>query len=393
MNKFLLICFIIFGLYTLGTAQSSAFVLIDVSGSGPNRNMKEEAKLISRDLIQGKFDAQRFSNWTWLAKTGAIEDIVNGSGKPLVDPNQDGYIMIMPFGEKDTYKKYTVEKVNNTQNDVINFYNTYYPKNYYDDWTYPEIARAKAASVAKGNQVNIDSYFLIEISDQLKDSDSRPPNYSREEQVLLAEYGTASSFEIKLATLRNNYDNSNFQVVVKQVNVKKINIQGSNPNAAQVSRKNLTLLRPTVTNSKSKPRIERKGSVSILWKCLGCDSTNNFVVRVNNTDNKSIRFNKKTTQTNARFKIDEPGVYKVTVGSSGIGTRTGYFKIEGESSGGGFFLFLLAALAGLGYYFYNNNRNQNDDDDDNGNRQTYQPRSPSNNPPPTNTGGDNVEYF
>jgi hypothetical protein len=290
----------------------------------------------------------------------------------------------MPFGIKSRYEDYQVQKITNLSQ-VDAFFNKNYPKLFKDLYTYDDIARAMTASLAKGNAINIKSYFLIEISDQLTDTESVPPQYTDFEEKIMAKYGTDKATERKIATLDFKSGEIEYKVIVKKINVENLNIQQANPNANNVAIKSLTLKNPSGNTKKIKPQKQNPGTVVIQWSCLGCDSTTKFSVRVNNLDNKKVNYGKSTSNMNERFNnITEPGVYQVTVSASGVGVQNGYFEIAGESSGGGGFLFILL-LIGLGisgYTLYKKQQSKPNDWDD---RDSSNKPNP---PPPPNIGGD-----
>ncbi len=354
--------FLLLSFPLLLSAQSSAFVLVDVSGSGPQQNtVREEAKNIARDLCLGKYQSAIYdSKWKWYGKPDPkIKDIIEGKGQAMVDPNRDGFLMIMPFGKKDRYRKFQIEKVNSAT-DISNFFDAHYPRVYTDPLTYKEIALAKAASIAKGNQVSIDQYYLIEVSDQLSDTGSKVPLYDQIEKEILADYGSSNAFEVKLATLRYEGSNKNYQIIIKQVNVKNINVGPSVPGSRNVSKKSLSLIRPEGGTLK-KP-IEYKGP--IIWRCLGCDSTLSYkVTAVYRGKKKGVKKISRTVSgTSVNLNYPEPGIYQISVSAEELRSRSAFIKVnarnnnssstsgsEGGCSGFPVVLFFLL-VAGGAYY-------------------------------------------
>lgn len=375
-------------------AQSSVFVMVDVSGSTTKYSViREEAEKITRDLIKGEYLTSNYRpEWKWLSTSEEVKDILDGNKKTLINPQQDGYLMIMPFGIKDRYNNYKVKKISNL-NEIDDFFDRNYPEKFGDPFTYNEIARAMAAALAKGSQINVKDYFLIEISDQLTDTDSKPPQYTEFERRIMSEYGTGNVTDRKIGTLYYESSDVEYQIVVKKVNITNLNIQQAVPNSNNVDQKSLTLNRPTSNSTKSKPQKQNAGMTVVSWGCLGCDSITNFSIRITNLDNKKTRFSKTTNNFSETFKIDEPGVYQVTLNAPEVGTKNGYFEIEGESSsgGGGFLVILLLLALGFAAYTYFKRQSSNDSGDDK--RDYYDNNKPTNTPPPFNSGSGGLDTF
>ena len=362
--------YLVFLFFTVLTSvlfgQNSAFLLVDVSGSMPgNLTIREDAKKIARDLCLGQFKASTYDdNWEWLGPIDpALQRIVNGRGaKPLIDPNQNGYFMIMPFGAKDTYKKYQIGRINKLPGDLDVFFNTHYPKRYTDKYTYQKIAYAAAASIAKGQQIN--DYYMIVVSDDLTDPNtgSKAPSYTKEEQKWLAAWGTSAAKNTKIGTLL--YSGTNYQIVISRVNISNVSIAPTTPPPASVATKGLKLVRPIGT--KKTPTTVSGTSISVLWNCLGCGAEDLFTVRLSKERKGSSKSSfkpqtKKTKNSSSKFTVEESGTYKVTVSTSGMAPAIGYVELKAGGGGGGggiLPLLLVLLMGGVGYFLWKRNQDQ-----------------------------------
>ena len=79
MKKKIFSCLVFCCVALIVLAQSSVFVLIDVSGSGPkNKNARSDAQLISKDLILGKYNPANYqTKWSWSGhQDPIIQDII-----------------------------------------------------------------------------------------------------------------------------------------------------------------------------------------------------------------------------------------------------------------------------------------------------------------------------
>ncbi|MEM7101690.1 MAG: hypothetical protein AAF502_01090 [Bacteroidota bacterium] len=366
MTKFkFLVFFLLFasGLY----AQSGVFILVDVSGSGPSQTIRNEAKAIAQDLVKGKFDAARYSDWEWLNSEGIVADIAKGQTKPLMSAGD--YCIMMPFGSKSRYTEYKLMQSNSFPGDFDNFYAANYPRSFRDLVTFREVAQAWTASVAK--EIGVREYFIIEVSDVLNDFGSNPPNYSPQEERAIAEYGSSKAKAAKIGTLKATSGGSkNFQIQVRQVDIKDINPPKVKIDSTNLpgNRRILTLLKPT--GSKKKPNVHDGDSYSVSWNCVGCDANTKAVVSLKDINNSKNRVKSiSTAGRSARFKELKSGTYRATV-KVGTVSKSGYVKIN-AGGGGGFFgvILLLALAAGAGYYIWNNYfRNREKTDDRPGNR-------------------------
>lgn len=380
-------------------AQSSAFVLVDVSGSGPNdMDIRRDAKQITEDLIQGKYNPSDYMpGWKWSSSASQqIQDYKAGKGKPMIDPSKDGYLMIMPFGEKNTYRNKQIAKISNLQRELSPFFDAHYPTIYDDNYTYIDLAEAMAASYATSNQIGITEYYLIEVTDNLQDTDSRGPNYTAFEQDVIDRYGTNSIKDVKSGTLRyQGANSSNFQITVGTVTISN---SGNSPikpisPGTQGVKKNLSLTNP-IGGTRKNPKKMSGNSVTVMWKCLGCDSLLTFRAALTPVGNKSKEVRpqtQKTSGSSATFNLDASGVYKVSVSAKGLSSRPAYIEVSGDNlagEGGGcgaFPILLFLILCGVGYFLYTKNQRKEriPADENNG----YRPPSERKDPPATGGGG------
>ena len=205
MVKLVLSLVISFFLIIVGFGQSGVFVLVDVSASGPSSEFpRADAKRITKELITGNYKENNFPDWEWSGEQDIIIENIRKGNSPsqaIIDVKKDNYIMVMPFGIKNRYKDYRIEKVENLQ-EVEQFLESYYPSRFKDQQTYIEIARAMAASIAKSKDVSISSYYLFEIWDGLPDTNSKLPGYTKVEEGIKDSYGGKNAREITLGTYR-----------------------------------------------------------------------------------------------------------------------------------------------------------------------------------------------
>lgn len=367
MRRKTLLCWLFLCVGVLAAAQNSVFVLVDVSGSVPEggSSIQNDAKQIAIDFCLGRFNSNQYADWEWIGpKDPLIEGVISGSNtQPWLDPAKDGYLMIMPFGEKNTYQRYRIERIQQVPIGVNDFFAKYYPTAFRDRVTYIKVAEASAASVAKG--MGIASYFTILITDELSDSGSQSPGYTRHEEELIAAWGTSAAQNKKLATLKNK-TKRDFQITFHKVEISGISIIPGPPGPDNFDKKELNLIRPAGTQSS--PEVAADGSVSVMWNCLGCDTTTEFSVKLSPVGaiEGATAQSRKTRGRTTRFVAGGNGLYRLVVSAEGFGSKTGFVRVSGISNGGtknngtdegggGFWvLLLLALLAGGAYWFFRN---------------------------------------
>ena len=191
-------------------SQENVFILVDVSGNPLDDSyrissiMRSDAIELVKSIIINKYDISFNTNWELSPNADKrITDILEGKGKPLL--TQGGYLMIMPFGEKDTYKKFKITHIQNYPNDFYLYYR--FPFSYDQQRTFFDIAKARAADVAL--DINLSKYFLVVIMGKGEDTDSQ--TYSLDERRLLDNYSSSAIIN-SLATLRYKNPNLDFKV-------------------------------------------------------------------------------------------------------------------------------------------------------------------------------------
>lgn len=335
--------------------QSSVFVLVDVSGSVPNTpHFSLTTKSIIRDLCKAKFNPAGYPDWQWYGVSDpALQSIIKGQGSSLIDPAKDGLLLVMPVGSKDTYKNFRMVRLS----DLAAFdghFEAFYPSVFKDANTFIEIARARAASLAKSEKIT--SYYLIEVSDQDEDT-NRDVQYDDQEKELIAGYGSSASHELKLGTYW--YGNNQFRIEVKRVNISSINIKPIAPDSSNVV-KSLSFIKPKGGTS-AKPNSHQG---PIAWKCDGCPQNTEFTITARYMGPKTgvAPLSKKVKgsyQTTLSF--NEPGVYQLSVSGAGMSAKSAYADIKlpkkvgpnGPEEGGGCGAFPLLIFLGVagGIYF------------------------------------------
>lgn len=372
LKRIILLVVVVF-CYLYSQGQSNAFVLVDVSGSGPSF-AKSQAREIVRDILNNQYAANKYDpKWEWSKNLQAPLDRNRGCSQPMLDFASNATLMIMPMGVKDRYRDYRISQIGSLM-EVTDFFTKHYPTVFNDPFSYLEIAKAKAAGVA--HSAGITNYYQIEITDALEDTQSVQPPYTQDEWDLIQSNTSSVSYLGELTYNKQNPANS-YRIIFRTVNanhsqVPKTPIVGG----VNVSRKEINIIKPrgTIKN----PTIQNPGSVSISWQCLGCKDSTEFSITVLNTSNKKIKISpRKVKEFSATFVISEPGVYKVLVSGDGVTAKSVYFKIDGKNSGSGFLVFLLLALVGGAvWYFWNKRRNEQLDRDTNsyaGGMNTYIP--------------------
>jgi hypothetical protein len=340
-------------------AQSDIFVLIDISGNPLNSTNKItsseriQAIELCKQLIEGRVSNSQFSNWEAKNLDNFIAQSYNGKGNIL---NQINSITVVPYGNKNTYKKFKIfqnnsPKVNLEQS--IKYANSF---TYTDQLTFGELARAKAADIAI--DANIKSYYLIEISG-LGGDQTGSQGLSSKQQRLIDEYKSSAVIApIGLFIL----EGKPLRLTAKVININTMtgnkNTSGSKGiiTSNNVNRKSLKIISPIGTKS-DYDEVKEKDGLSISWLCLGCDKNTEYIVTAKNTKTNKT---KKTTvigRNNTLMQLD-PGLYKISIKGKGLSScqnNNQYVEIKGKANTGGWFFFLFVILiAGAAYYVKKN---------------------------------------
>lgn len=330
--------------------QENVFILVDVSGSRAGDAIKGDAKNQMLNLIIGQYSPNGWSAVNVSDKR--ISELINKkSNQPLLE--NSSYVCLIPFGEKDTYKKYSLVQIRNVI-DFQDFYNRTYPTKFNDGFTYIQIAEAFTASLAKTYRIN--DYYMFVITDGLGDQDdtNSKNTYDSFEDSLLLGWGNESSSIVK-----------NIGALVKSkyyINLKRV----TNVNSTSIPiNKTIEVLPPTISltsyigGTKDRPKDTNSGSFTVTWNC-NCPTDTKFNVALTQIDGGNYKdLSKKNIVSNsAKFSDVPSGKYKIVVSSSDANSAMTYIKIP--SSGLGIWIVLLFLLAGgvTGYYIWNKKRQQ-----------------------------------
>ena len=340
--------------------QDHVFVLVDVSGSIKSVPHREEAKIVVRELIEGKFDRQRFRDWD--PKNIADQkllNIFNGKSTPLI--GIDSWVFIVPFGNKDTYKQYTSTLIRAYPSDFEQFYDAKYPTAFHDRLTYIGIAKAYSAELAR--QKSLSSYYVIMITDLLghqDDTQSKPSQYSTYETDLLDAYNTTTSAERGVGVIRTSW-HKDFRIEMYRVSIQNIPFP-QNPNVPPSPTgttliPELVMLNPRGT--KPVPTKYETNTIAVSWQCNNCPPGVKFRIAIagdeqGNREIRTVQDNLQGVSTNV--ELPKSGRYRIVLSSSNNLTRAAFFEIISDRHVWLLILFLFAA-AGCGYYLWNRKRN------------------------------------
>ncbi|MFA0960221.1 hypothetical protein AB9P05_00285 [Roseivirga sp. BDSF3-8] len=342
-------------------AQDNVFVLVDVSGnprglSSENRitpAMRDQAGELVRQLVGGQFNKDRFmQDWRLSGNTDpVIENIVNGGGQPLI--NQGGYLLIMPFGDKDTYEQFRLNRVNNVPSDVDAAWRM--PGRYTDQNTFGEIARAKAADVAI--DANLSSYYLVVISGLGEDTNSKNL-YTTQEQNYMDNYRSAVRKDA-LGIFRYRDDRKDYKIEISKIDLTRMRGAGNTAGTKQIIDSThidepiLEIVTPK--GSRQKPYELKGDKMLVSWSCVGCKKDAEYTVKLLHMEDRGSSQTKKVKgRTNYNFALQNEGPYRVVVSNEGSATSTEYFTYQAEGGGGSFLLWLLilAVLGGIAWFLY-----------------------------------------
>lgn len=338
-------------------AQNNVFILVDLSGNPINDphkitgQMRQEAIELVRGVVTAKYNTALNQNWYLSGNADSrIQAIVTGKGQPLI--GRGGYLMIMPFGERNTYKNFKINLMSSYPADFNRFYQ--FPFRYDQQLTFSEIARAKAADVAE--DANIRKYFLVMITGKGEDIASQ--SYSMEEIGYLDNY-KSSVIVNSLAIFRYNDQNIDFKVVISEIDISKMTgRQPSRPNIIQptnVDRKILEIISPKGT--RRTPFETGSNQIVVSWNCVGCSDSSVYTINVKSMENNDTE-RIKPAKVIGRFSHSiplSPGEYQIKVSAVGVGSSVVYVKIKSKGGWGWLFtLFLLGALGYLGYFVWKN---------------------------------------
>lgn len=353
-------------LFITSTASAqNVFVLVDVSGNPKGDvhkitpEMREEAFQLVKSIVTNNYNPSFEANWKLSGYTDPIiKDITQGKGQQLIRTNE--YLMIMPFGERDTYDNLRTTLIQNYPSDFTD--NFKFPFQYTDQFTYSSLAKAKAAALA--TEYNLDEYYLIVVMGKGEDTDSN--KYTENQKRLIDNYLSAAQIN-SLAIIRYNNPDIDFKVEISQVSVSKMSVVPPvgpgpvSPPPPPCGEKKLGIVTPQGT--KSKPREINGERLNVSWNCKCCSDSSNYTLRVINLDNKKTRSYNIPGTTSRAVKLT-PGLNRIVVSGDSLLATPQYVMMKSKGTeGGGFFgiLLLLIALAVGGYFLYKylNNRKPN----------------------------------
>ncbi len=348
MKKSILITFFIIFSFSL-FAQDNVFVLVDISTSIKQHEL-EDAQQLVKDLLSGNtINTNKFKvdntlpNYT--VKTG-------------------NKIMIMPFGDKTTIMNY-IPLINtiNSQADVNNYINLYFPVRPHDPWTYISLAKARLAEIAKRN--NINDYRLIIVSDNTSDAYGGHPNYSLFEQQLVDGYNTSNNPVtenpgIRIKLLSNNA----FSVFVQSVNVSSYK-PPSISNAQSIDSISAPLkieLTSYKGGTTQKPIIVNKNSFPLTWFCKSAPTNAKYKISISPIDNSEEKSQILHAQ-NSPYNIPNiaDGRWRITISSDNssfnASSDSTTIEVKNGSSLWILWVLLVPVLGGGGYWYWKKTQN------------------------------------
>jgi hypothetical protein len=352
------IVFLFTGLFI--QAQSDVFILIDVSGNPVNSTNKiteterKQAIELCNQLLAGVVSKNEFTNWGAKNLDKFVSQAYNKGNSNLL--NNINSITIVPYGDKNTYKKFKIFQNRNATASLkqsIDYANTLI---YTDQLTFGELARAKAADIAI--DANIKSYYLFEISG-LGGDQTESQGIDQTQQTLIDNYKSSAVISpIGLFILNNKPLRINVQIVNINTMTGNNNTAGSKGIIQQnnVNKISLRILSPLGTKS-DYDKVDEKNGLNIVWQCLGCDKKTEYTIIAKNTKTKKSDKEYAVGEKNKIMHL-KPGVYKISIKGKGLPScqnNNQYIKIKGKSNIGGWFFFLfLIAIAGAAFYIKKN---------------------------------------
>jgi hypothetical protein len=321
-------------------AQQSVFILYDISGnvkSDPykiTKSMRTEARSLAKEVITGKMKS-KYSNWEYLPGNNSvvINDIFSGkSSSPLLKKN--GYFMIMPFGEHETYKKMKIEEINNYPSDFYDLYE--FPFKHNELSTYGNIASAQASM--KAMELNINSYTQITIIG--KGEDTQSGSYTSEETAALDFYKTKAIIT-PLGLFRNILKGIDYTIQFSN-----IKIVDQPPQPPPKHKHKIRLIEPK-NSKKSEPlEFDSGQDVFVKWSCIQinppCPESTKWSLIVSQLDGDYRKTFQSGKLKHKKLKLDD-GKYQITLTANNRKLQDIYVKI-----GGSCFLCILIPMIIIG---------------------------------------------
>jgi len=346
----------------ISLSQENVFILVDVSGSRAKDPIRPEAKQQVYSLILGQYSANGWDAFRIIDKK--ILDLVNSTNKQALI-SQNSWVCIMPFGNQEAYKKFTIIQNKNSPMDFQNFFNQNYPSIYKDQDTYIQIAEAFTASLAK--TYNIDEYYMVIITDGLGDQDdtNSKNTYDPFEENLLLEWGNASSSIVKpIGSLKKSKYYINFKRVT---NIRNSQIPtnptiqppiGTIDTNSQYS--SIKILTPP-EGRKNKEAELKTDNINVNWTCTNCPPGIKFTVMISEYDGGKFRDKRSDlTSTTTTFKVPD-GKFRITVSAQNftVDPKSTCIKVSTGNYALLLFILLLAIAGGIGYKIWNDKRKKN----------------------------------
>ena len=128
-------------------AQEHVIVLVDVSKSIQQEHFRQ-----TRDVVKNVLLGNPINNGNYHLNMDAKSPIKFKSGTPLVFSGKK--LLIMPFGETKWMNGPFAPKTIRSAGDIASYFESTYPKYVSDQRTYLDLARAKAAQIAKSQGIS-----------------------------------------------------------------------------------------------------------------------------------------------------------------------------------------------------------------------------------------------
>ena len=355
--KNIFLSFILFFSVITANAQSDVFILIDVSGNPLNSSNKithserKQAIELCKQLLSGSVSLNEFSEWETKNLDKFVAQAYNSKGSNVLKGINS--ITIVPYGDKNTYKKFKIFQNNSAKASLKQSIDYANSLSYTDQLTFGELARAKAADIAI--EASIKSYYLMEISG-LGGDQTGSKSLNTEQHNLIDEYKSSAVIS-PIGLFKLNGKPLRLNVKVVSINT----MTGNSGNAGiitsnNVNRKSLKILSPIGTKSDYE-EVDEKDGLNITWQCLGCDKNTEYVITAKNVKTKKSKKTKVVGRNNTMMQLDA-GLYTISIKGIGLPScqnNKQYIEVEGKANTGGwFFLIFIILLGGAAYYLKKN---------------------------------------
>ncbi|WP_254410985.1 hypothetical protein [Dyadobacter diqingensis] len=332
--------------HSVAYAQQNAFVLVDVSGSAKNlHNVKLEARNLVYALLTGGRSVRDFTGWT---SKNPNDSLLTGAsnGQPMT--GVDSWLCIMPFGHRNRYKDFRIQRITQFPDQIKTFFDSYYPTTYSDKFTYMSIAEAYTAQIANENKIS--EYYIYMVTDGLGDQDETDSQIHNNitEKNLINQWGNKTSTEVSKVGV---FEKQGYQIIVKKI----INHQlahkippHSRDSADTHEPKSYEIRLTSYANGKPKNPIKiEKEDISVSWACADCPQRTAYRVNIAGIGNRFRDQRNGLISNSTRYQLT-PGKYRITVSGDipgkqePVSSATTYIEITSKST-----VFILIALATL----------------------------------------------